>query len=231
MKECNCIVIDDSKNYTSSATITNFLERASKENKLQIKLIHLNPKDQKFVNEAGAIVLTKITEELNTSQYLKQSIQLIICDYNLGDDATNGFEIIRILRNKLGCKKKILLYSSNIDEVIDRILKETNQEEARKIIIDLVDSKISAFCKRDDHLLEEMIKHLLEELEFSTDNFFESELYRYGDFNFSAPYAKFGGMKLGMIAEHISKHTEEGNKLKKEMIQQVISYMIDLKDE
>lgn len=231
MKECNCIVIDDNRSFTTSATITNFLKRASDNNQLQINLIHLNPKQEKFVDDKGVIVPDRIVSELDTTRYLKQSIQLIICDYNLGEDITNGFEIVRLLRNRLECKKKILLYSSNIDDVIDNIIKGPNPETVRRVIKDLVSSKISAFCQRDDHLTDEMIKHLLQELEFSSDSFFENLLFRYKDYRFKAPYDKFDGWTLGQVAETISKERPEGERLKKEMIQQVIAYMIDLKDE
>ena len=231
MIECNCIVIDDSKSFTTSSTMNNFLRRALENNKLQINLIHLNPKDERFVDDNGLILTDRIVNELNTNQYLKRLIHLVVCDYNLGDDSTNGFEIIRLLRNELKCKKKIILYSSNIDDVIDKIISGDNPEQVRKVIVDLVSSEISEFCQRNEHLEEEMIKQLLGEIKFSTDKYFEEELYKYRSYLFRAPYDKFKGKTLGDVADYIATHNHEGEILKKELIQQVVAYMIDLNDE
>jgi hypothetical protein len=171
------------------------------------------------------IVPKKIIDELNTYNYLNQPIQLIICDYNLGGDDLNGFEIIRILRNEIGTKKRIILYSSNIDNVIDKIL-EGNKDEITAKISDLVNSNISEFCKKNNHLEESMIKYLDEESEFSTDKFFELELYKYGDYTFQSVYDKFENKRLSEIANLIANQPHEGERLKKELIEQVIAHMI-----
>lgn len=230
MKECNVILIDDRSSFFKSSTINNILERALTNHHLQINLITLNPKEEKYVDDKGVINASLITNELDSSKYLKQPIQLIACDYDLGGDVTNGFEIIRILRNDLKCKKKIILYSSNIEDVIERILKGT-QEAIVKKIIDLTNSNIASFCKRDSHLGEDMIKYLQEETKFSTDSFFESELYKYGAFKFKSTYDKFENKTLAEIAEVIAKQSDEGELLKKELIEQVIAYMILMENE
>ena len=230
MQECNCIIIDDKKDFATSAMMTNFLKRARENNNLQINLIQLNPKSEKFVDDDGKIVQERVVAELNTEQYLKQLVHLIACDYDLVDDGTNGFDVVRLLRNKLNSKKKILLYSSNIDNVIDKIINGQKNEIKEKII-DLVKSSISSFCQREGHLEEEIIKHLQEETIFSSDKQFETELYKYGKFKFKATYDKFENKTLGEMAEIISKQSHEGDRLKKELIQQVIAYMIAMENE
>jgi hypothetical protein len=165
-----------------------------------------------------------------TERYLKQLIHLIVCDYDLADDKTNGFDIIRQLRNKLNCKKKILMYSSNIDNVIDNIIKG-DKNVIKDKIIDLVRANISAFCQREGHLEEEIIKHLQEETVFSSDRHFESELHRYGKRKFKNTYDRFEGKTLKEIAEIISSQSHEGDRLKKELIEQVIAHMIAIENE
>lgn len=225
MKVCNVIVIDDKIGYTSSATMKNFINRAYENNQLQINLIHLNPKLEKYVDENGSIIIEKVITELKTNDYLNQMIHLIICDYDLGDDALNGFEIIRTLRKDIRTKKRVILYSSNIDNVIDKIVKGNTDEITAKII-DLVKSNISDFCKRDAHLEESIIKSLNEESDFSTDKFFEAELYKYGEYPFQSTYDKFENKKLSEIAKIISDDPNEGARLKKELIEQIIAHMI-----
>ena len=91
MKDCNCIVIDDNGAFTTSAAMNNFVKRVADNNRLNIRFFPLNPRDQKFVDEDGRIIPQRVVDELNSQNYLRQSIQLIICDYNLGDDVVDGF--------------------------------------------------------------------------------------------------------------------------------------------
>ena len=230
MKECNVILIDDRPDFFTSSTIKNILRRAAENHHLQINLFPLNPKEEKFVNDDGVIIPERLIMELDSPQYLKQSIQLIACDYDFGGDKTNGFEIVRILRNTFGSKKRIILYSSNIEDVIGKILDGERPEIVEKIV-DLVSSSISAFCQRNNHLEEAMIKHLNEEVQFSTDKAFESELFKYKDYKFKTTYDKFENKTLGEVAELISKQKHEGDMLKQELIEQVIAYMIMMENE
>ncbi len=105
MKECNCIVIDDKRGFSKSALVSNFLTEAERKN-IKINLIQLNPKDEPFVNDKGEIITSRVQEQLDTPKYLRQDIQLIICDYDLADEITDGFDIVRLLRNELKSKKK-----------------------------------------------------------------------------------------------------------------------------
>lgn len=230
MKECNVILIDDRTAFFNSATIKNILRRAAENHHLQINLLPLNPKEEKFVDGEGIIIPDLVVKELDTPKYLKQSIQLIACDYDFGGDKTNGFEVIRLIRNTLESRKKIILYSSNLDNVIDKIL-DGEREGIIERIIDLVSSNIAAFCKRDEHLEEAIIKHLKDETQFSTDKAFESALYKYKDYKFKNSYAKFENKTLGEVAELISKQKHEGEALKQELIDQVIAYMIMMENE
>ena len=230
MKECNVILIDDRPSFFTSATINNILSRALEHHHLRINLLPLNPKDEKFVDEQGIIVPELIIKELDTPNYLKQLIHLIACDYDYGRDKTNGFEIIRFIRNTLNSKKKIILYSSNIENVIDKII-EGNRPEIVGRIVDLVSSNISAFCQRDSHLEEAIIKYLNEEIQFSTDKAFEQELFKYKDYKFKSTYDKFENKTLGEIAEIISRNKHEGELLKQELIEQVVAYMIMMENE
>jgi hypothetical protein len=229
MKYCNCIVIDDKKGFAKSALISNFLQRVEK-NDIRINLIQLNPKDEQFVNENGEIVKARIEEELNTSKYLRQDVHLIICDYDLADEYINGFDIVQLLRNELKSRKKILLYSSNIDNVVEKIITG-NKDIVIKQIIDLVKVNILEFCKRDEHLVEAIFKHLKEESIFSSDNYFETQLYKYQNYTFKAVYDKFQNFTLGEIVAVIKARPDEGELFKKEMIEQVVAYMINIEDE
>jgi hypothetical protein len=209
--------------------MTNFVKRAATAN-LRLNLIQLNPRDERFVDqEDDMISQVRLVEELNTKQFLKQPVHLIACDYDLADPGINGFEVIRLLRNNLGWRKKILLYSANIENVINTIISGKAEDKVQKIR-DLVKVNIAEFCDREEHLEEAMLKYLSEESIFSTDGFLVSELYRYGTYKFIGPYEKFENKTLGEIAGIISNQPDEAAKFKKEIMEQVIAYMIDIKN-
>ncbi len=226
MEKCFCIIIDDSTQIMDSAMITKIKENVKTTASIELELIQLNPKIEGLVNEDnGSILLDKVIERLNTPDYLKRQVHLIICDYELGDPDVNGFEIIRQLRNKLGSKKEIILYSSNIEDVIAKIIAK--EEDKTKSIKDLVSSKIFDFCIKDEHLSNAIVKAIKSEMEYSSDKFLEAELFRYKDEKFKNIYDRFEGKKLGDIAGIMVTHVAEGNRLKKEMITQVIAYMVN----
>ncbi|RZK38904.1 MAG: hypothetical protein EOO90_20650 [Pedobacter sp.] len=226
MEKCFCIVIDDSSQILDTATFNTIKENVKNSASIDLELIQLNPKSEEMINEEdGSILLDKVIERLNTPDYLKRQIHLIICDYELGDEKVNGFEIIRLLRNNLGSKKEIILYSSNIENVIDKIINK--EEDKAKSIKDLVSSKIFDFCLKDEHLSSAIIKAMKSEMDFSSDKFLEAELFKYPDLKFNNIYDRFEGKTLGEIAVVMSSNLDEGNRLKKEMISQVVAYMIN----
>ena len=73
-------------------------------------MIQLNPKEEYFVNDQGEIVTSRVKEQLNTTKYLRQDIQLIVCDYDLADDKVNGFDMVSLLRNELKSNKNNSLF-------------------------------------------------------------------------------------------------------------------------
>ena len=229
MKDCTCIVIDDKRDYTLSATMTNFVKRAAAAH-LRVKLVQLNPREERFVDEEDDMISPeRLLKELNTNNFLLQPVHLIACDYDLADAGINGFEVIRLLRFQLNCKRKILLYSSNIENVINTIISGRDGDKVQKIR-DLVKVNIADFCDREEHLEEAMLKYLREESIFSADSFLVSELYRYKGYKFKGQYEKFENKTLGEIAGIVANQPDEAAKFKKEIMEQVIAYMIDLKN-
>jgi len=231
MEECNCIIIDDTPNIVKSATISDIKDRVQQNSHFHLNLLQLNPKDEEFLNdEDGSIIMEKLLEKLDSPSYLKQQIHLIICDYELGDKNVNGFEIVRELRNKLRTKKEIILYSSNIEDVIKKIF-DSNEGDRIQRVKDLVASKIADFCKKDEHLGQAIIRALKAETSFSSDKFIESEMFKYSEYPFKNIYDRFEGKTLGEVAYIITQQIDEGARFKRELITQLISYMVDIKDD
>ena len=227
MKDFFCIIIDDNSDVIGSATIQNIKDRVKKYAGLNIEFKQLNPKETKYINEDdGSINISNVLQVLDSKEYLKREVHLIICDYELGDDQINGFEVIRKIRNDLNSKKQIILYSSNIDNVIKKIFDGSEDHRIKKIK-DLVASKISEFCPKDEHLEEAILKILKQESMFSSDKFIESELFRYSDHKFKNVYDKFENKTLGEVAYIISTQVDEAFRLKKELLEQLIAFMID----
>jgi len=231
MKECFCVVIDDTTRFVNSTFLSTFQREIRKSHKLQVEFEQLNPKDAAYIDEEGRIDISKVIADLQTPKYLKRAVHLVICDYGLGDDRVNGFEVIRKLRSEIKTKKKIILYSSNIDNVIMKILNDGQESERIARLKDLFSSQISSFCERDSHLTNSILEHLQQETEYTTDRQIVEALYRYGSRKFSAAYDKFENMQLAEVADILEKHDHERERFEKEIIDQIIGYLVGLENE
>ncbi|MBC5838529.1 hypothetical protein [Flavobacterium muglaense] len=155
---------------------------------------------------------------------------LILCDYNLIADVVSGYDIIKIIRElNYNSKKKIILYSAEIEGVISDVLtKEKDFEKQKDSLAKLISYNIE-FIKRDGYD-QEVIKHIKKEPEFD----FETELIKWFHkrdhdvFNYLFP--KYKGRSFGSIAIELESKNAVSVEFKKELIEQIISYLSALND-
>jgi len=166
-------------------------------------------------------------EALKQLQYFKQ-LDSIVCDYHL-TDIIDGFEIIKIIKKEnTSYKKQIILYSANIDDVIDKIIRRDDDFDTKKNNLkQLVECNID-FVKRDC-FKDEVIKHIKKEKPFS----FEDELIKWfesrEDDEFNGIFPKYQGKKFGEIAECLRKtKNDDSIEFKKELVGQIIAYLLKI---
>jgi len=223
MNQKYLILIDDRPQKTKLEQIKNALKKDG------IELIYEEYNPTKFrKNENGEPLFDKnlFIQELEQLPYFKR-LDSIVCDYNLIKGVIDGFEIIKIIKNaNTNYKKQIILYSTNIDAVIDKIIRRDDNFNIKKSNLkQLMECNID-FIKKNDYV-NEVIKHIKKEKPFS----FEDELIKWFDsrkddkFNSLLPI-KYQGKKFEEIAECLRKtENYDSIEFKKDLVEQIIAYL------
>lgn len=159
------------------------------------------------------------------SLHFFKSANIILCDYNLIEGIINGYDIIKIIRDlKYSPKRKIILYSARIDDVISEILKdEKDFERQKESLTNLIGYNIE-FIRRDGYD-QEVFKFIRKEPDFD----FETELVKWfhkrdkDEFNYLFP--KYKGKSFGEIAIELESKTTDSIEFKKDLVEQIIAYL------
>lgn len=149
----------------------------------------------------------------------------IVCDYNLIAGIIDGFQIIKIIKSiNPNYKKQVILYSAQIESVIEDIIRTDDFEKQKENLKSLIECNID-FRKRDNDYVQELIKHIKKEKDFS----FEDELVKWfslrkeDTFNYLFP--KYKGKKFEEIAYCLQKNAPDSIEFKKDLVEQIISYL------
>lgn len=162
--------------------------------------------------------------DLLSLPYFRQ-LDSIICDYNLIADVIDGFQIIKIIKAiNPNYKKQVILYSAQIENVIEDIIKTGDFEKQKENLKSLIACNID-FRKRDDNYEQGLVKHVKKEKEFS----FEDELIKWfflrKDDSFNYLFPKYAGKKFEEIATDLQAKTPDSIEFKKDLVEQIISYL------
>lgn len=162
--------------------------------------------------------------DLLSLPYFRQ-LDSIICDYNLIADVIDGFQIIKIIKAiNPNYKKQVILYSAQIENVIEDIIKTGDFEKQKENLKSLIACNID-FRKRDDDYEQGLVKHVKKEKEFS----FEDELIKWfflrKDDSFNYLFPKYAGKKFEEIATDLQAKTPDSIEFKKDLVEQIISYL------
>jgi hypothetical protein len=172
-------------------------------------------------------------QEFDKDSFIQQVLDLeyfkgtdvIACDYNLIEDELNGFQIIQILR-EIGYskKKKIILYSAQIKDVIGNIIQSNADFEVQKTnLADIINCKIEFLA--NENIEQEIITNIRKTAPFD----FEEELKKWFNsrendkFNYLFP--KYEGKTFKEIAIEIDKDTHQSAEFKKDLVEQIIAYL------
>jgi len=156
--------------------------------------------------------------------YFRQ-LDSIVCDYNLIANVIDGFQIIKIIKSiNPNYKKQVILYSAQIENVIEDIIKTGDFDQQKENLKSLIDCNID-FRKRDSGYEQGLVRHVKKEKEFS----FEDELIKWfflrKDDVFNYLFPKYSGRRFEEVATCIQSKTPDSIEFKKDLIEQIISYL------
>lgn len=220
-----CLIIDDEGDTQSRFPLLKSKGRAKGFN---VDCLFFNPVDEcsnKDLVIDSEKVKTKIRKLIEENR-----IDLIACDYNLGDDSFSGLEMIDIVRQKdMTCV--IILYSGNLNDIIKKILTEKSESEELKPTIKrlkkMVTNKISEISERED-FTDIIIHHLVDNIPLEHELI--DVLTRYGDMVLEHGYTMFISKKCSEIAHEIRISSIHGKRFSKEIVERGITHMIALNE-
>ncbi len=193
------------------------------------------------VLSSGKIDIEKVESEVK-KRYKHIAFDIIAFDYELDDEEINGVELLRHFNKKRIFKySPKLVYSGVLDNVLKDIiepsldiLKVRNKPDKAIIkqsglvkIKSLIRHRVFEYLDRDnrDSII---IKFLKEEIQ-STELIVTQALRMYPEFKFDNNFVndKFNGKTFEEVASFLEKDDKLGSEFKREIIQQVISYLTE----
>lgn len=123
--------------------------------------------------------------------------------------------------------KKII--KTNIDKNIDKILDKvefnlSGNLNAQIKKLELITTSNINFVKREDYS-EAVIKNMKKESEFSFENELSEWLHKRGNDTFNNSFPPYVGKKFSELAKEIEGKTHKSILFKKELVEQIISYL------
>lgn len=227
------VLIIDDENQTKN--FNREIKAKLKQHGINVDLIFIDMSVYDVRDDDFFIDIDKFEKHFNDKTSNK-NIDIIACDYNLADKAEvpiKGTDLINIIRDYRK-KTPIIMYSGNYEDIIKDIFDNYKNEiktggESIKEIKKLYNYNIIDFLKRADYYGK--INHILRNPPEKTDVIILEELRKYGEYKFKSAYPRFDGKTLNEIATEIDKNSYSGNEFLEEIIQQILSYIIDTNSE
>lgn len=186
----------------------------------------------------GLIDIEKVVSEFKL-KYKNQYFDIVAFDWDLEDEHITGVELIRHFNHKKVIRfSPKIVYSGVLDEVLKKIVHENldlivTKGETKPFlkqngitkIKSLVKNRVFEYLDRDSRDVM-ILKFLKEEIQ-STELIISQTLSKYPDFKFENNFVneKFNGKTFQEIADFLDSDDILNNEFKRELIEQVISYL------
>ena len=222
----NCLFIDDGEDIDA---ITERLMLKGKSLGIDILCEVFNPMEDDFLNEDFSMNIKLVIDKLQ-NVYLRKKVDLIACDYQLGDKVIFGDDLLRKIRQFDGLCS-FILYSGALEDVIKNIIGDQKSIKMPEKILEniqgLVNSKISRFIRKgnENTIIDESINILKNS---PMEQLLVNNLLEYEHMSFNGIFPEFNGKKVSEIVNFLKKHTNEGIRFSNEIVEQSVSLTIDI---
>lgn len=217
-----CVIIDDND---QSNVFKVLIQSNLKKEGYSVEGIIIDPSKSEFQNENYYIDIEKVKQKLS-DEFENKHIDIVVTDFELGDDEVNGLSIVRIVR-QMRPKVPIIIYSGKLDVVLQSVLgdyKAKTPEELTQAIRELITLDICDFLGREDYAnsVNQILKNKIADSSF----ILSKKIREFSDMTFKSCYPKFQDKNLEYISNEIDKQSYSGLEFQEELIEQVISYLI-----
>lgn len=180
----------------------------------------------------GAIDIDKVVAEYKR-RFKGVTFHLAAFDWDLSDAKIDGVELMRLLiHHKIFRNTPKLLYSGLLeDKLASKIDEFKNGSVTKKELLDriktLINADIKGFVARENY--DGDIIRVLEGTDETLDLIIEEELSKFPELIFSNKFVNknFNGISFAEISMILQEQDAHRNDFKREIIQQVISYLTE----
>lgn len=233
-----CLIIDDKdQSDIFESKVTNVLKKEG----YSVEPIIIHTVSPDLLNSNSDIDIKKLS--LQIEKIVKNNhLDVVASDFDLSDSYINGLDVVDIIRG-FNDNVPIILYSGALESAIEASIgissDEKSYENEEKILTNckklvgnikkLVSYQISSFNGRQDY--SQAIIKILKKKDFDTKNILLRKLKEYPDAIFLDAYPNFSGKTFKEIAKEIECSTPQGLDFQTEIIEQVLSYMLDVSND
>lgn len=171
----------------------------------------------------------KFIEALKAIPFINQ-VDVFASDYNLIDKTLKGIHVINLfLKIRPGYKRKIVIYSAQIETVIqDIITKAGDTIEVQVSSIKQLAGKNNYFFKSDGEFENKFKQLILSSPNISIEKRLIDELHSLNMPTVTCELPPFNAMSPHDLADLIESNTNESQAIKKELVDHIVALLFDI---
>lgn len=233
-----CLVIDDNnqKDYFEMN-----IHKVLLKNHIDLIPIYIETKDRSYMKKdhLGFDKSLIVKDCLKTLS--EHNFSIVVSDYQIVTDKDdfNGLDVLNAISEKYPHLHMILYSGAQIGNAIKRVINdlsntipEHQEKMSEQQIIDAINQLKKTSCINElimgKGYAETVIKYMRCSSLPLQQKFISQLKDEYGDMVFKSCYPPFNGWKLKDIAEQIENRTPQGGDFQQALVEQVISYLIEI---
>ncbi len=236
-----CLVIDDDnqKEYFETS-----IQKVLYKDHIELVPIYIETKDRPYMKSDHSGFDKLLIEQACLKAIKEYNCSIVISDYQIATDKDNfnGLDILNTIAEKYPHLHMILYSGAQIGNAIKKVIKDLsntipeNQEKmSEQQIINAINQLRKTLCINDLVSEKGYAEAVIKFMRCSPLTLQQQLLHQmkvdYPDLTFQSCYPDFNGMKLIDIGEQIEKRTPQGGDFQQALIEQTISYMIDVNED
>lgn len=236
-----CLVIDDNiqKDYFETD-----IQKVLHKDHIDLIPIYIETKDRTYMKRDHTGFDKSLIEQACLKSIEEHNCSIVVSDYQIAtdNDDFNGLDILNVIAETFPHLYLVLYSGAQIENAIKRVIKalsDTIPENQRKMseqqIIEAINQLRKTSCINElimgKGYAETVIKYMRGSSLPLQQKFLSQLKDEYPDMIFKSCYPPFIGWKLKDIGKQIEKQTPQGCDFQQALIEQTISYMIDINND
>lgn len=236
-----CLVIDDDiqKDYFETD-----IQKVLHKDHIDLIPIYIETKDRTYMKRDHTGFDKSLIEQACLKAIKEYNCSIVVSDYQIAtdNDDFNGLDILNDIAEKFPHLYLVLYSGAQIENAIKKVIKalsdtipENQGKMSEQQIMDAINQLRKTLCINElikgKGYAEAVIKYIRSSSLPLQQKFLSQLKDEYPDMKFMSCYPPFIGWKLKDIGEQIEKQTPQGCDFQQALIEQTISYMVNINKE